>query len=73
MLAATLPGNAHPDLTGLARDIRVWGLELGVGEIGIDDIGHDAAEAHLLAWQDAGRNGAIDYTPLHAVRGDRQE
>ncbi|MEP6996294.1 MAG: tRNA epoxyqueuosine(34) reductase QueG [Betaproteobacteria bacterium] len=71
MLAATLPGNAHPDLTGLARDIRVWGLELGFGEIGIADIGLDAEEAHLLAWLDAGRHGEMDYMARHGVRRAR--
>jgi epoxyqueuosine reductase len=70
-LASATPAGGSTDFTGLARDIRSWGLELGFGEIGIADTGLEAEEAHLLAWLDAGRHGEMDYMARHGVRRAR--
>jgi epoxyqueuosine reductase len=70
-LAIATPAGAGIDFSGLARDIRSWGLELGFGEIGIADTGLESEEAHLLAWLDAGRHGEMDYMARHGVRRAR--
>ena len=70
-MAIATPAGAGIDFSGLARDIRSWGLELGFGEIGIADTGLESEEAHLLAWLDAGRHGEMDYMARHGVRRAR--
>jgi epoxyqueuosine reductase len=57
--------------SGLARDIRAWGRELGFGAVGIADIDLGAAEAGLDAWLQAGFHGEMDYMARHGMRRAR--
>jgi epoxyqueuosine reductase len=70
---AVSPSTAlHPrDLARLARDIRVWGSELGFSQIGIADTELASEEARLIAWLDAGRHGEMDYMARHGTRRAR--
>jgi epoxyqueuosine reductase len=67
------PSTALPprDLASLARDIRVWGSELGFSQIGIADTELASEEARLIAWLDAGRHGEMDYMARHGTRRTR--
>jgi len=64
-------GADDTDWSGLARDIRAWGRELGFGAVGIADIDLGAAEAGLAAWLAAGFHGEMDYMARHGLRRAR--
>jgi epoxyqueuosine reductase len=57
------------NLPQLARDIVIWGQELGFAELGIADTELSVEKAHLDAWLNAGRHGEMDYMARH---GDRR-
>jgi epoxyqueuosine reductase len=59
------------DLAHLARQIQVWGRELGFAEIGVTDTGLAAEETRLAAWLAAGRHGEMDYMARHGARRAR--
>jgi epoxyqueuosine reductase len=59
------------DFSQLARDIVIWGRELGFAELGIADTELSADEARLGAWLDAGRHGEMDYMARHGTRRAR--
>jgi epoxyqueuosine reductase len=65
------PPPAAVDLANLARQIQVWGRELGFAEIGVTDTGLAADEARLAAWLAAGRHGEMDYMARHGARRAR--
>ncbi len=59
------------DFSQLARDIVIWGRELGFAELGIADTELSTEEAHLDAWLRAGRHGEMDYMARHGARRSR--
>jgi epoxyqueuosine reductase len=59
------------DFSQLARDIVIWGRELGFAELGISDTELSAEEARLGAWLDAGYHGEMDYMARHGARRAR--
>jgi len=59
------------DFTGLARDIKTWGRELGFQQVGIADTLLDAAETHLFNWLRAGFHGEMAYMSQHGTRRSR--
>jgi epoxyqueuosine reductase len=59
------------DLAHLARQIQVWGHELGFAAIGVTDTGLAADETRLAAWLAAGRHGEMDYMARHGTRRAR--
>ena len=61
------------DLATLARDIKLWGREVGFQQIGIADCDLSAAEPHLLAWLDKGWHGDMDYMARHGTARSRPE
>lgn len=63
--------NNATDYTALARQIKLWGLELGFQEIRITDTALEEAESHLLRWLDLGRHGEMDYMARHGLRRTR--
>jgi epoxyqueuosine reductase len=62
----TLP-HATTDFAALARDIKAWGRELGLDEIGISDTDLTNEENYLLQWLDKGFHGSMDYMARHGV------
>ena len=67
MTAATL------DLDQLARDIRLWGRELGFQQVGIAGVELAEHEAHLQRWLDAGYQGEMDYMAAHGSKRARPD
>ncbi len=65
----------HPsfDAQRLARDIKVWGRELGFRHIGIADTDLSAAEPEFRQWLAAGFHGAMDYMAKHGTRRCRPQ
>jgi epoxyqueuosine reductase len=59
------------DFSELARDIVIWGRELGFAELGIADTELSTDEARLGAWLDAGHHGEMDYMARHGARRAR--
>jgi epoxyqueuosine reductase len=59
------------DLTGLAADIKRWGLELGFGAVGITDTDLSQAENALHNWLAKGFHGAMDYMAKHGDKRTR--
>jgi epoxyqueuosine reductase len=58
-------------LAALASRIKMWGRELGFGEVGISDTDLADAEAGLAAWLDAGWHGEMDYMAKHGMKRAR--
>jgi epoxyqueuosine reductase len=65
------PAPARIDVTQLARQIRVWGRELGFQRVGIADADLSQAEPRLLEWLRAGFHGGMDYMAKHGVKRAR--
>ena len=59
------------DWVQLAADIKVWGRELGLQQVGICDTDLSVAEAQLRDWLDAGYHGEMDYMAKHGTRRTR--
>ena len=57
-----------PEPSELARQIKIWGRELGFQQVGIADTELGLAEAHLLDWLAQGRHGEMDYMATHGTR-----
>lgn len=59
------------DLSGLAADIKRWGLELGFGAVGITDTDLRQAEQGHRDWLAKGFHGAMDYMAKHGDKRTR--
>ncbi len=59
------------DLTTLADQIKRWGRELGLQQLGITAIDLGEHETHLLNWLAAGYHGEMDYMARHGTRRSR--
>jgi epoxyqueuosine reductase len=59
------------DLSGLAADIKRWGLELGFGAVGITDTDLSQAEEAHRDWLAKGFHGAMDYMAKHGDKRTR--
>jgi epoxyqueuosine reductase len=53
------------DWQQLANNIKIWGPELGLQQVGICDTDLSVAEAQLNDWLDAGYHGEMDYMSRH--------
>ena len=60
-----------PDPRALARDIKVWGRDLGFQQVGIAGTDLSLAEARLEAWLAAGHHGEMDFMQRHGRRRSR--
>lgn len=61
------------NLATLARQIKIWGSELGFQQVGITDTNLTAAEQHLAAWLQNGYHGEMDYMQRHGLKRSRPE
>lgn len=59
------------DLSGLAADIKRWGIELGFSAIGIADTDLGQAEEAHRDWLAKGFHGAMDYMAKHGDKRTR--
>ncbi|MBI3574496.1 MAG: tRNA epoxyqueuosine(34) reductase QueG [Gammaproteobacteria bacterium] len=55
----------------LARQIKLWGRELGFQQVGIADTDLNEAETQLLDWLARGRHGEMAYMADHGTRRSR--
>jgi epoxyqueuosine reductase len=60
-----------PDYVVLARDIKAWGRELGLQQVGITDTDLGLAEARLQDWLGLGWHGEMDFMARHGSRRSR--
>lgn len=58
-------------LASFAAALKIWGRELGFGQVGIADIDLAAHEARLLDWLAAGFHGEMEYMTRHGVKRSR--
>jgi len=61
------------DYSGLATEIKRWGIECGFQQIGVSGIDLGEDETHLLNWLAAGRHGAMDYMERHGSMRSRPQ
>jgi epoxyqueuosine reductase len=61
----------RPEAAILAHSIKTWGAQLGFQQVGITDTDLGSAEARLLAWLAAGRQGDMGYMARHGTRRSR--
>ncbi|MBE0622892.1 MAG: tRNA epoxyqueuosine(34) reductase QueG [Burkholderiales bacterium] len=59
------------DYALLARDIKIWGRELGFQAVGIADTDLGSAESGLAEWLAAGFHGEMDYMARHGPKRAR--
>ncbi len=59
------------DPEALARDIKRWGAELGLQQIGIAGCDLGEAETRLLDWLGKGYHGEMDYLERHGTKRSR--
>lgn len=69
----TEAATATPDLPALARDIKVWGQELGFDAVGIAHTDLAVDETRLLAWLRAGNQGGMGYMGRHGAKRARPQ
>jgi epoxyqueuosine reductase len=55
----------------LAEDIRHWGRQLGLAQVGITDIDLSQAEQRLQHWLAQGHQGEMDYMARHGSKRSR--
>jgi epoxyqueuosine reductase len=55
----------------LMSQVRAWGLELGLSQIGVAGVDLSSAEPGLLAWLDAGFHGGMAYMASHGLKRAR--
>jgi epoxyqueuosine reductase len=53
------------------QQLRLWGAELGLSQIGVAGIDLSSAEPALQAWLDAGFHGQMQYMASHGMRRAR--
>ncbi|MEN8175033.1 MAG: tRNA epoxyqueuosine(34) reductase QueG [Pseudomonadota bacterium] len=58
-------------LSTLARDIGIWGRQLGFQQVGISDAALDSAALRLNEWLNLGYHGEMDYMARHGSRRSR--
>jgi epoxyqueuosine reductase len=68
-----MPAPATPDLAALARQIKVWGMELGFQQVGITGTSLPRAEQRLNEWLAAGYHGELGYMARHGRLRTRPE
>lgn len=61
------------DFSELARQIKVWGQELGFQQTAITDTDLSVDEAHLLNWLKQDRHGEMTYMSGHGTKRSRPE
>ena len=62
----------NPDaMTGLAAQIKAWGLSLGFQQVGITDTDLSEAEAQLDKWLGNNFHGSMDYMQKHGHKRSR--
>ncbi|WP_028774146.1 tRNA epoxyqueuosine(34) reductase QueG [Shewanella waksmanii] len=54
-------------LQQLARQLKLWGQELGFAQVGISDIDLSVEEPKLQAWLDQGYHGEMSYMANHGM------
>jgi len=54
------------DFVALVKQIKKWGQELGLAELGMASADVSAASPELLRWLELGRHGEMDYMAKHA-------
>jgi epoxyqueuosine reductase len=59
------------DWARLAAEIKCWGAELGLQQVGIAGIDLAQDEARLLDWLAQGRHGGMDYMARHGLKRSR--
>ena len=59
------------DLHQLARDIKLWGRELGFQQVGITDIHLDAEEIRLQDWLAKGYHASMEWMTAHDQKRSR--
>ena len=59
------------ELAQLAQDIKRWGQDLGLSEIGITDTDLAEHETHLLNWLNAHRHGEMEWMQRHGTHRSR--
>lgn len=62
----TADNKGATDFAALARNIKLWGRELGFAGIGITGTDTSAATPALMRWLALGRHGEMDYMAKHA-------
>jgi epoxyqueuosine reductase len=63
--------SASADCTALARNIKTWGYELGLQQVGIADPDLSQAEGRLLAWLRRDWHGEMTYMARHGLLRSR--
>ncbi|MEO8103499.1 MAG: tRNA epoxyqueuosine(34) reductase QueG [Betaproteobacteria bacterium] len=63
--------NPETDYSALARDIKLWGQELGFQETGISDTELTLEENYLQQWLQRGDHGDMDYMARHGTARTR--
>ena len=53
------------------QQLRLWGAELGLSQIGVAGIDLEDAEPGLQAWLDAGFHGQMHYMASHGMKRAR--
>ena len=61
------------NLISLAKNIKVWGKELGFQEVGITDIDLQQQEDNLQHWLDNKYHGEMDYMEKHGMKRARPD
>lgn len=59
------------ELVDLAREIHLWGKELGFQQLGITDTRLQAAEDNLLGWLAKNHHGEMSYMSRHGLKRSR--
>lgn len=68
------PANNSPSsLEELAKQIKVWGRELGFQQLGITDIDLSQQETQLKAWLDKGYHGEMGWMAEHGTMRTRPD
>lgn len=57
----------------LAKNIKLWGQELGFDAVGVSDLDLKKHERHLDAWIDNGMHGEMSYMHKHGRKRSRPE
>ena len=63
----------QPNLISLAKNIKIWGKELGFQEVGITDVNLKQHEDNLQRWLDNKYHGEMDYMEKHGMKRARPD
>jgi epoxyqueuosine reductase len=64
---------SEEELHDLAKNIKLWGKQVGFDAVGISDIDLQDHEQHLNRWIDQGMHGQMDYMHKHGLKRTRPE